>query len=47
MGKWVNILVIDGLDGLEIFGIVFLVVRLLGFDRISGRGLAVKDHDEG
>lgn len=48
MGERVNILVVDGLDWLEIrlFGVVLLGVVVLGVDRVGGR-LAVQGHADG
>lgn len=48
MSKRVNILVIDGLDGLEIrlFRVVLFGVGVLGLDGFGGR-LAVQDHTDG
>ena len=51
MGKRVDILVVDGLDGLEelgVFGVVFCIGGLLGFNGIRSRGDALQVHvDDG
>lgn len=49
MGKRVDILVVDGLDGLEelgVFGVVFCIGGLLGFNGIRSRGDALQVHGE-